>query len=205
MIGPGNGAGQWRARCAIVALFAFGACSERPLCDPELKLDTTYVATVGEIYGPQSSAQYDARYLQSNVGGWPSCSGFDGVVPSATITIRTTDAIRRTGTCRALEGVVLDLPTGETWRQNIDSAMDGGFGQSNIFFAIGRVVTGNCQGDYMVSLGRPFEDLSVFSTTNPGALPNMVLGRSFSPSIGEAGVNCRSCTDTFVAQLALGK
>jgi len=203
MIGPGNGAGQWRARCAIVALFAFGACSERPLCDPELKLNTNYVVTVGEIYGPQSTAQYDARYVQSSSADWSSCAGIDGLIPGASMSVRATEAHSSTGSCRPIEGVVLALPNGEKWQEDPIGSLAGGFANYNVFTAIGQVVSGPYQGTYKVSFGRPDEQVSLFSPTDPGKIPSMLLARSFDGA--STGANCKLCYDIFVAQLALAK
>lgn len=79
------------AKSIVLGLFACGACREPPLCDPELKLNTTYVATVLEIYSQQSSAYYDSRFAQTDIATWPSCGGFDGLISGATISVKTTD------------------------------------------------------------------------------------------------------------------
>lgn len=194
---------RWWESCAIVALFAFGSCYESPLCDPELKLDTTYVVTAGEIYGPQSTAQYDARYIQSASAAWSSCSGIDGLIPGALMSVRTTEAFRRTGSCKTMEGVVLALPNGERWQEDPIGSLAGGFANYNVFTAIGQVVSGPCQGTYKVSFGRPDEQISLFSPTDPGKIPSMLLGRSFDGA--GTGANCKLCYDVFVAQLALAK
>jgi hypothetical protein len=199
-----GGISQWGMRSALVALLTCGACYEPPLCDPELKLDVTYVATVSEIYNQQSSAQYDSRFIL-DIAGVPSCAGFDGLVPGATISVRTTEAFRRTGSCRGMEGVVLSLPNGEQWQADFNAGVMGAFWQYNIFTAQGEVVSGPCRGVYSVTFGRPVQHVSVFLGTNPGDLPSMVLGRSFLPTDSDGGSNCSMCADTFVAQLALGK
>jgi hypothetical protein len=196
---------QWGMRSALVALLTCGACYEPPLCDPELKLDTTYVATISEIYNQQSSALYDSRFAQSDLAGVPSCAGFDGLTPGASISVRTTEAIRRTGSCKKMEGVVLAMPNGEKWQADFNAGVMGAFGQYNIFIAQGDVVSGPCRGAYPVTFGRPVQHVSIFLGTNPGDLPSMVLGRSFLPTDSDGGSNCSMCADTFVAQLALGK
>jgi hypothetical protein len=193
-------------RSALVALLTCGACYEPPLCDPELKLDTTYVATVSEIYNQQSSALYDSRFAQPElaVAGWSSCAGFDGLIPGATISVKTTRATND-GSCKALSGVVLGLPNGEKWEENFVDRVGGGFGSYTIFSTDGGVVSGPCQGPYSITFGRPDKKVSVFSTASSGELPSMVLGRSFRPTDGDAGSKCNLCGDTFVAQLSLGK
>ena len=197
------GANRWQA--TTLAFLACVSCGEPPLCDPELKLDTAYVSTVSEIYNHRSSAQFDSRFAQSSIADWPSCAGFDGLVPGAAISLRTTRATND-ASCRALSGDVLSLPNGEKWEESFALSVSGGFERYNIFTAEGEVMSGPCRGPYRVTLGRPSNQVSVFSTTAPGALPSLLLGRSFWPAGADAGATCSQwCADTFVAQLAVGK
>ena len=191
------------ARWFVCMLVTTGACRELPLCDPELKVDTTYVATASVIYNHQSSAQFDSRFVQSALASWPSCGGFDGLIPGAAISVRATRATND-GACKAVSGVVLSLPNGERWEENFADRVASGFDSYTVFSTDGVVVSGPCQGPYSVSFGRPAKGTSLFSTTSPGELPSMVLGRSFRPQNGDSGANCSLCADTFVAQLAVG-
>ena len=175
-----------------------------PLCDHELKLDKTYVATISELYNQQSVAAYNLQYDLRLAAPWPSCKGWDGLIADAKIAI-VTNQTQPAGACDLLEGEITTLPNNIQWQQDISALIQGAFDQYSIFTAIGRVTTGPCRGSYKVAFERPRTNQSVFSETKPGEVPNLVIGRTFSPEASDSAPVCPPCADAFVARLAVGK
>jgi hypothetical protein len=196
-----------QAALAVCLLLLSSACRGYPLCDPELKANTSYVATISEVYNQQSAAFYDSRYAMVLSEPWPSCGAWDGLGAGATISFATTVRVPFAA-CDLLYGVVTSLPNGASWQEDSSGGANiaGGFTQnSSIFTAEGEVVSGPCRGNYKVVMARPIAGTSVFSPTSPGSLPGMVLGRTYAPSNDDSGPSCPACADSFVAQLALAK
>jgi len=194
----------WQTGCLLLWLSGSSLCCGVPLCDPELKKDTAYLATVSEIYNQQSSALYNTRYDLYPVLSLPTCGAWDGLGPGATVSLSTTKTVAA-GSCDLLWGEIQALPNGAQWQRDETAGLGVGFRQYSIFTAIGAVVSGPCRGGYTIALERPDEATSVFTATSPGALPSMVLGRTFSPEVEDSGTGCVACADAFVAQLAVVK
>ena len=108
---------HWGAKSAFVALLAGAGC-KASLCDAALSLGKTYVATISELYNQQSSALYDPGYALDFSNPWPSCQGWDGLVPGVAITIATREQIRENGQCDTLTGEIPSLPNGQEWQYN---------------------------------------------------------------------------------------
>lgn len=187
---------------AIVALqlIVGGACRSERICDPELAVGSTYTAEMLEYYTPSSSAYYDYRYAQQYIP-WPSCNGFDGLSPGASLSVTVTDSYLYRGDCKQLDGTVNGLPNGEKWTEDPSATVSAGFGEYEVLSAVGRLVSGPCRGRHNVIFGRPPSSSSLFTVAEPGTSPNMVLGRSFLPEAGDGGSLCGRCGDTFVAWL----
>jgi len=191
----------------VCLLLMGSACRGYPLCDPELKDNASYVATISEIYNQQGSALYDSRYAMALPEPWPSCGAWDGLGPGATISIATTERVPYAA-CNLLFGVVTSLPSGASWQKDSSGGANiaGGFDRNaSIFTAEGEVVSGPCLGNYKVVMTRPVAETSVFLPTSPGSIPSMVLGRIYAPSNSDSGPSCPTCADSFVAQLAVAK
>jgi hypothetical protein len=189
---------------AVLLLLTSSGCGDYPLCDPELKANRAYVATISEVYNQQSSALYDSRYDMVLPEPWPSCAGWDGLGPGATISIDTSQRVA-VGACDALWGNLTSLPGGASWHEDPNANIQGGFRQYGAFTAEGVLVSGPCRGYYKVAMERPDSQTSVFLPTSPGSLPSMVLGRTYAPEENDAGPSCPPCADSFVAQLAVAK
>jgi hypothetical protein len=176
-------------------------CSQ-PLCESELKVGTTYTATMSELYNADSSAKYDPNFDQYGVRAWPSCEGFDGIAPKAAVSFKVSQAISL-GACRQLSGEVVSLPVSYEWHYT-DLAVKGGFERCTAFIAEGEVKSGDYTGVYRFTLCRTDKGVSLFTATAPGQLPSVVVGRSFWVTT-DASVSFRGiqwCADTFVARLS---
>jgi len=193
---------------AIAGLFLLGSLAtvacKPPLCDHELKLNATYVATITELYNQQSVAAYDPQYDLRSTPAKPSCNGWDGLVANAKFAIDTNQTYPF-GACDLLEGAVTNLPNNIQWQQDISALTQGRFAQNSLFTAIGRITTGPCRGSYQVAFERPRSNQSVFNETKPGEIPNLVIGRTFSPEASDSDPVCPPCADAFVAKLAVAK
>ena len=187
------------ATLALVAAFLASGCRGDSPCSPELQVGVTYAPKLPEYY-LGGSAAYDARYTDQGAGG-PSCRGFDGLVPGATISITTKNSVYASS-CKEVEGWVDSLPNGEKWQEDYTATFGGGFA-NEVFIAPGRVVSGMCLGKYRITFGRPPKSAGMFEATQPGQIPNMVLARAFVPD--ERNSTCEICHDNFVAQLAVAK
>ena len=184
-------------------LLVIGSCRELPPCEPELKSGMTYAASISEAYYATSSAKYD--YVLAAGTSGPPCKGFDGLVPGAEVPFKVTKTFNQGG-CQAPFGVVTVLPNGERWQETYTEKVGGGFERHNVFFAEGVITSGQCQGAHRLFISHPDKKVSMFTPTEPGHLPSMLLGRTFRLIDVDGGADCPEiCGDIFVAQLAEGK
>ena len=196
-----------RALIGAALVVVIPACKGYPLCDSELKDNTSYIATISQTYNQQSTALYDSRYAVALTEPLPSCGGWDGLGFGATISVATTKRLP-IATCDLLYGRVTSLPSGAMWQEDPSGLgnLAGGFkSPSSIFTAEGEIISGPCLGYFKVAMERPVPETSVFSQTIPGFLPSMVLGRIYAPFDNDAGPSCQPCADSYVAQLAVVK
>ena len=200
--------GKVRQRLALVAsVLAWQSCKP-PLCDSELKENTSYVVHIDEVYAQGSRAYFDARYALKGVDGWPSCDGFDGLVPGASMRLRSGDGNFMNGCGTLSWGSVDGIPSGESWRKTHGPTGEGGWFTSPVTNAmgfVGELVSGPCPGAYSVVIGRKGE--SLFSPPTAGGGFSAVLGRSYYPVMADGAVvaGCSKCADTFVVWLSVDR
>ena len=172
-----------------------------PLCDSALGRNRTYVATISETYDQNSSARYDPKYALywGSDSPPPSCQGWDGLVAGAKLSIVTNQQKAETGGCDILVGEVPVLPNGQEWSYDGIWRADAVFQQHYLLTATGETITGECLGRYDILLEHPDLQSNVYAPTDPGQVPNLVIGRTFIPTGSDAGMSCPACADSFVA------
>jgi hypothetical protein len=171
------------------------------LCDGALGRNRTYIATISEIYDQNSSARYDPRYALDWGSNFPppSCQGWDGLVAGAKLSIVTNHQEPEMADCDILVGEVPVLPNGQYWSYDGIWQADGVFRQHRLLTATGETITGECRGRYDILLEHPDLQSNVFAPTDPGQVPNLVIGRTFVPTGSDTGMSCPVCADSFVA------